>query len=121
VTLLWRPEVRLNLAQVKEAVLRWRGAVRYGGASVAVSGVVEAESEAAPAAPTGPVLQASGTGQRFQLRPKSGGPDPASLHPGEVWRVAGRVIKGGEGKNDEIWLELERAEPVDRPGAPGTK
>jgi len=34
------------------------------------------------------------------------------LRPGQPYRVTGPVIKSREGKHEEIWLELERAEPV---------
>ncbi len=107
---VWRPEVRLDLPKLRAEVVRWRGAVRYGGASLAVTGVVDGETAAPGATATGLRLRASGTEQRFRLCPHAGGPDLATLRPGETWRVAGRVIKSGEGKDDEIWLEVERAE-----------
>jgi hypothetical protein len=65
--------------------------------------------------PPDPVrLRASGTSQFFVLRPGPAGPDPAALAAGEPLRVTGRVVKGSEGNEKEIWLEVERVEP-DRP------
>jgi hypothetical protein len=55
------------------------------------------------------------TGQRFCLQAGKNGPSPLLAHPGERVRVTGRVIKSGEKKNEEIWLELERAEPAPAP------
>src|SRR6266536_2210108 len=66
VTVLWQPGVRLDLPRLKAAVLRWRGAVRYGGASVAVTGTLEASPTAIESG--GWVLRAAGTRQPFRLR-----------------------------------------------------
>src|SRR5260370_14444280 len=41
VTMKWRPGVPLEIARIREAVLRWRGGVRYGGAEVTVVGLAE--------------------------------------------------------------------------------
>lgn len=111
VTVLWRPGIPVEIQELKAAVVRWRGAVRYGGAVVTVVGSLE---EPAPNSSdtAGPVLRAAGTGQRFRLRPGSGGAAPVALRPGEPLRIVGRVVNGGERKNDEIWLELQKAEVV---------
>ena len=125
VTVWWRPGIPLEIARIKEAVLRWRGGVRYGGAAVTVVGVLEesehgrpgigdrarAETRSVPS--TAPVrLRATGTSQRFRLLRGTAGLDPSGLRPGQRYRVTGPVIKSREGKHEEIWLELERAEPV---------
>jgi copper chaperone CopZ len=123
VSLLWRPGVPLEVARIKEAVLRWRGGVRYGGADVTLVGTVErAESRGAaeshPAAPVpaaglaSVMLRSTGTHQPFCLKAGTTPLIPPALLPGQTYRVTGRVIKTGEGKHDEIWLQLERAEPV---------
>jgi hypothetical protein len=99
--------VRLDIPRLKAEVLRWRGGVRYGGANLVVSGILE---ESGSAALSAPVLRVTETGQRFRLRVVSGGISSAGLLPGQRLRVAGRVIKGGERSNDEIVLEPERVE-----------
>jgi hypothetical protein len=121
--LLWRPGVPLEVARIKEAVLRWRGGVRYGGADATVVGTVEgAESRSAadshpgatgPAlAPGSVTLRSTGTHQRFCLKAGTTTLVSSIFRPGQAYRVTGRVIKTGEVKHDEIWLQLERAEPV---------
>ena len=107
VTVLWRPGTRLDLPPLREAVLRWRGAVRYGGAVVTVVGVIEEPN--GTALDTAPlVMRAVGTGQRFRLKPGPGAGEQSQLLPrGEPLRITGRVLKEREGKADEIWLELE--------------
>jgi copper chaperone CopZ len=77
VSLLWRPGVPLEVAQIKEAVLR-----------------------------------STGTHQPFCLKAGTTTLVPPVFRPGQAYRVTGRVIKSGEGKHDEIWLQLESAEPV---------
>jgi hypothetical protein len=103
----WRPGVTLDLPRLKEAVLRWRGAVRYGGAVVTVVGVVD-EPVGSGAAPASLPLRAVGTGQRFRLQAKEVSSDLSLLPRGEPVRVTGRVTREKEGKENEIWLEWER-------------
>jgi hypothetical protein len=62
-----------------------------------------------------PVLRASGTDQRFYLRMGSASRGWESQPMGELLRVTGRVTRGSERNEDEIWLELERVEPY-KPG-----
>jgi hypothetical protein len=112
VTVQWRPGITLDLPRLKEAVLRWRGGVRYGGAVITVIGVID-EPEGDGAAPASLPLRAVGTGQRFRLQGKGGSADLSPLLHGEPVRITGRVIKEREGKDHEIWLELER-EPNSR-------
>jgi hypothetical protein len=107
VTVQWRPGIFLDLPRLKEAVLRWRGAVRYGGAVVTVVGVIDAPDDTA-GAPTSLLLRASGTGQQFRLQARGGSADLSQIRRGEPLRVTGRVVKEREGPNHEIWLELER-------------
>lgn len=107
VTVQWRPGTLLDIPRLKEAVLRWRGAVRYGGAVVTLLGVIE-EPVPAGAAPVSLAMRAVGTGQRFRLQSKEPAVDLTQLPRGEPVRVTGRVIKEREGKQNEIWLELER-------------
>jgi copper chaperone CopZ len=123
VTMTWRPGVPLEIDRIREAVLRWRGGVRYGGADVTVVGTVEAvepgtagdgpPGDTGPAPAPAPVtLRSTGTNQRFCLRAGTAGLAMSTFRPGQPYRVTGRVIKSGEGKHAEIWLQLERAEPV---------
>ena len=72
-----------------------------------VVGVID-EAEGSAAGPTSVPLRAVGTGQPFRLQSKGGSPDLSQLRRGEPLRVTGRVIKEREGKNHEIWLELDR-------------
>ena len=130
VTMRWRPGVPLEIARIKEAVLRWRGGVRYGGADVTVVGLVETtvpngtgtegkgEAGARTASPSTatPWLRCAGMNQRFYLRAGSTGLAPITFRAGQPYRVTGRVIKSGEGKHEEIWLELEHAEALDHAG-----
>src|SRR5438270_11676308 len=74
VTVQWRPGIRLDLARLKEGVLRWRGAVRYGGAVVTVVGVI-GEAEVSAAGVSSVPLRTVGTGQPFRLQLKGGSPD----------------------------------------------
>src|SRR5260370_36716630 len=126
VTMKWRPGVPLEIARIKEAVLRWRGGVRYGGADVTVCGLVETAEPngtekkgkgepgartASPSAVT-PWLRCAATNQRFYLRAGTTGLAPLTFRTGQPYRVTGRVIKSGEGKHEEIWLQLEHVEPV---------
>ena len=112
VTVEWRPGTILDIPRLKEAVLRWRGAVRYGGAIVTLIGVMD-EPETPGASAASVVVRAVGTGQQFRLQSKNAGADLAQLPRGKPVRITGRVIKEREGKNDEIWLELER-DPASR-------
>src|SRR5205823_13034617 len=105
VTVQWRPGIPLDLARLKEGVLRWRGAVRYGGAVVTVVGAID-EVEGGGADSPSVLLRTAGTGQRFRLQSRHGSPDLSRLRRGVPLRVTGRVIKEREGKDDEIWLEL---------------
>jgi hypothetical protein len=116
VTAGWRPGVPLDVERLKEAVLRWRGGVRYGGAIITVVGVVEA-TDSPESEPAAPLLRATGTGQCFRLRGGVVGQGPESLHAGEAYRVTGQVIRGGGRKKDEIWLELDHHTMVGRPPA----
>ena len=108
----WRPGVRLELSRLKAEVVRWRGGVRYGGAYLTVTGVLE---ETTAAAPSERLLHATETGQRFRLRAAPGQPVLEGAMPGQRLRVVGRVLRGGERSHDEIVLELERAEPATAP------
>jgi hypothetical protein len=107
VTVQWQPGTPLDIPRLKEAVLRWRGAVRYGGAVVTLVGVIE-EPPIAGAAPAALLLRAVGTGQHFRVQARGDGMELSQLRRGEPVRVTGRVIKEREGKDHEIWLELER-------------
>jgi hypothetical protein len=110
VTVTWRPGVRLDMPRFKAAVMRWRGAVRYGGATVTVVGsVVEAGGKHPD--PGTMALIAAETGQRFRLRQKSNNA-PELLPSGELLRVTGRVIRDGKEKENETWLEVDRALPA---------
>lgn len=112
-TVTWRPEVLLSMGRLKAAVVRWRGGVRYGGARLVVSGKVESEAVTG-AGGSRTVLRAAGSNQRFVLRAGATGRAPDELPKGELLRVTGRVVKGNEANEDDIWLELERVES-DRP------
>jgi copper chaperone CopZ len=116
VTVVWQPGVRLNMQKLKAAVVRWRGAVRYGGSTLTVTGVME-DASGTPGL-SGAVLRAVETGQRFRIRTGEKGPALDELRAGTPQRVVGRVIRGGEGNEDEIWLEVERTEPVDETQKP---
>jgi copper chaperone CopZ len=130
VTMTWRPDVPLEIARIREAVLRWRGGVRYGGADVTVVGLVETskpggtetEGKGEAGARTGPpsaampLLRCPETNQRFCLRAGTTGLAQFTFRAGQPYRVTGRVIKSGEGKHEEIWLELEHAEALEHPG-----
>jgi hypothetical protein len=111
VTILWRSNVPLEVASLKEAVLRWRGGVRYGGATVTLVGDPEpvAPGGASRADEAAALVRVPETGQRFRLQVRKNGPDLRLPRAGERVRVTGRVIKNGE-KNEEIWLEVEHAE-----------
>src|SRR5437899_12192512 len=90
VTVSWRSGVPLDLPRLKEAVLRWRGAVRYGGAVVTLVGVID-EPEGSGTPPVTLPLRAVGTGQRFRLQSRGGEVDLNQLRRGEPLRVTGRV------------------------------
>jgi hypothetical protein len=96
----------LDLPTLREAVLRWRGAVRYGGAVVTILGIIE-EPDAATSDRAPLRMRAVGTGQCFRLQRAPGETDPSALPRGVPLRVTGRVLKEREGKDNEIWLELE--------------
>lgn len=83
--------------------------MRYGGATVIVRGSVEQGTGREDK--TGWLLfRATGTNQRFHLRAGPTGQDLEALPRGQVLRVTGRVVKGSKGNDQEICLELERAE-----------
>lgn len=115
VSVQWTPGVPLDLGAIKQAVLRWRGGVRYGGAVVTVVGVVEAAGAPGAGGSATALLRATGTHQVFRLRGWRVGQDASSLHAGEVCRVTGSVIRGGEKKQDEIWLDVQQHGPANGP------
>jgi hypothetical protein len=87
--------------------VRWRGAVRYGGAVVTVQGMIEDPD--GPTADHSPlIMRAVGTGQRFRIQRARDDTAQSPLPRGVPVRVTGRVLKEREGKDNEIWLELER-------------
>ena len=86
--------------------------MRYGGATVVVVGKVEEEVGGVNKASTS-VLRAIETGQRFHLSARSMNGGSVALPVGELLRVTGRVTRGSEGNENEIWLDLERVVPFD--------
>jgi hypothetical protein len=110
VTVTWRPSVKLDMPRIRAAVLRWRGAVRYGGATITVVGSVVEAGGTQPDLRT-VLLIAAETGQRFRLRVKKSNA-PELLPPGELHRVTGRVIRDGKENENETWLEVDRALPA---------
>lgn len=125
----WRPGIVLDVARIKQAVLHWRGGVRYGGAEVTLVGRVETaglkevdlgdagSTRAERRGPSGtlPLLRVTGTNQPFRLRARASGVEPSTFRPDQSYRVTGQILNSAGDNNHEIVLEVEHAEPVTDP------
>jgi hypothetical protein len=97
----WRPERPFDLARLKQDLFTWRGGVRYGGADVVATGVVEAREDGPQ---VGRIHSAAGRlslrldvgqAERYELRPGRGAALPA---PGTRVRLVGEAAPPPRGR-----------------------